>query len=849
MLRAVDKILPKVGRMQLFFLLKFCTEVKEVKIILKHILRNMKEHKGRSLLIFFALLVSTSVFVISMTVPDDLTVKIEDTLRGIYGNAEVSISTVDPFRVDDLKLNNHDFKYGGYISIDGVDQNDKPIILYGLDVNTTKSFKMIGDDVKDLGTNEIAVSKKTADKKNYKVGDVISLTKDNLTYNLVIKQIIDNKGLASISGDDPMFFANLDTAYNISKTPIGYYDTIFLDMNNDDKIDSFIEYFEDHNDNYNISKTVDVEEIKEETQMIGTLMLMITLMATIMIYFVIGSLNKIVLAERIPIIGTFRSVGASRSKMNFILILENALYGLFAGFLGSILGVYLDSIVSNLFVSADGIDVSQKSLSISPGILILGIMFATLLQVFIVAKEIIRTNKKPIKTLIFNTQNSRYRLRKRRTVIGFILLITSITLFLTVNRMNIGLMGICMICYMIGVSNTLPVVFILISKLGSKICKKLDMTTGIMCSKNIGYNKMIIASSRLVVIAISLLSSIVLMSNSITKEFSNFREVTKGIDIMVEYISKTNENYEHLRNVKGIKDVKYLNSIFPQDVTYNNGKKFNIPAGFYAEEKRNDNFIEEIDYKISDLKENEILMDEKYAYNNKISKGDTITITYGEYNKTFTYKVVGYVDSSNHSTSRNMFVVNFNHMKKDLSLVPLQIQLVAEDDVDLTKLKDIVKDNIKEVGIKVYTTDEYITEQENQIAGITGIVYLIIGISVLLAFVGIINNQIISFISRKKELAILNSTCMNKTQIKKLLALETIVANIIALTLALIVTILTTSFINGFLENIGLFIDVKFDIWVVLRFSMIIYIILLFTLVFPFRRLKKMNIVDEIKYE
>ena len=121
--------------------------------------------------------------------------------------------------------------------------------------------------------------------------------------------------------------------------------------------------------------------------------------------------------------------------------------------------------------------------------------------------------------------------------------------------------------------------------------------------------------------------------------------------------------------------------------------------------------------------------------------------------------------------------------------------------------------------------------------------------SFLLAFVGIINNQIISFISRKKELAILNSTCMNKTQIKKLLALETIVANIIALTLALIVTILTTSFINGFLENIGLFIDVKFDIWVVLRFSMIIYIILLFTLIFPFRRLKKMNIVDEIKYE
>ncbi len=820
-----------------------------MKIILKHILRNMKEHLGRTLLIFFALLVSTSVFVISVTIPDDLTIKIEDTLRGIYGNTEISIATVEPFRIEDLKLNSHDFKYGGYLSIDGIDQEEKPIMLYGLNIQNAKDFKIIGDDVKDLKANEIAVGKKTADKKNYKVGNVINFTKDNKTYSLVIKQIINNKGIASISGDDPIIFSNIETASNISKTPTGYYDTILLDMNDNEKIDGFIEYFEDHNDNFNIAKTVDTEEIKEETKTIGTMMLMITLLATIMIFFVIGSLNKIVLAERIPVIGTFRSVGASRKRMNFILILENAIYGLVAGAFGSILGTYLDSMCSNVFVSGDGIDISQKTVSISPGIIILGVMFATLLQVFIVTKEILRTNKKPIKTLIFNTQNSRYRLRKRRTVIGFILLIASIVVFLTVERLNVGLMGLCMICYMIGVSNTLPVVFILLSKLGSKLCKKLKMPTGLMCSKNMGYNKMIIASSRLVVIAISLLSSIVLMSNSITKEFSSFREITKGIDVMVEGITKTNTEYEFLKNVKGVKEVNYLNSIFPDDVTYNNGKKFSMPPGFYSEEKRNNNFIKEIDYKISDLKENEILIDEKYAYINKINKGDTITITYGEYNKTFTYKVVGYIDSSNHSTARNLFAVNFNHMKKDLSLVPLQVQVVAQDGYTAEKLKDIVKDSIKEVGIKVYTTDEYITEQENQIAGITGIIYLIIGVSVLLSFVGIINNQVISFISRKKELAVLNSTCMNKTQIKKLLALETMVANLIALGIAFVVTILTTAFINGFLENIGLFINISFDAMVVIRFSVIIYIILLFTLFFPFKRLKKMNIVDEIKYE
>lgn len=820
-----------------------------MKIILKHILRNMKEHKGRTLLIFISLLVSTSVFIISMTIPDDLTIKVEDTLRGIYGDTEISISTVDPFKIEDLKLNNTDFKYVGYASITGLDQNDKPIVLNGISIDTARGLKLIDDNLQNLEENEIALNKKTAEKNNYQVGDIIKFTKDDKTYDLVIKQIIDNKGLMSMESENTIMLSNLETVSNISDMSTDYYDMVLLDISDNDKIDDFIEYFKANNDNYNISKTVNVEEIKEETKTISTMMLIITLMSTIMIYFVIGSLNKIVLKERIPVIGTFRSIGASMRKMNFILILENAIYGIVAGFFGAILGTYLDSICSGVFISSDSIDISKKALTISPSIILLGIAFATLLQIFIVFKEIIRTNKKPIKTLIFNTQNSRYRLRKRRTIIGIILLISSIIIFLTIKRMNTGIMAVCLICYMIGVSNTLPLIFILISKLSSKICKKLNMPTGLICSKNIGYNKMIIASSRLVVIAISLLSSIVLMSHAITREFTSFREVTKGIDIMVEGISKTNPEYEYLREIDGVKDVVYLNSIFPLDVTYNDGKKFNIIPGFYAEEKRNANFIGEIDYKISDLAENEILMDEKYAFNNNISKGDILTINYGEYGKTFTYTVKGFVDSSNHSTSRNMFVVNFNHMKNDLSLIPLQVQIVAEDGYEVQKLKDVIKDNIKEVGIKVYTTDEYITEQENQISGITSIIYLIIGISVTLAFIGIINNQIISFISRKKELAVLNSTCMNRAQIKKMLALETIIANMIALILAVIVTILTTSFINRFLMNLGLFLNIRFEFFVVLRFVIIIYIILLFILIFPFRRLKKMNIVEEIKYE
>ena len=57
-----------------------------MKIILKHILRNIKEHKMRAFLILFSLFVSTSVFVISLTISDDLTIKVEDIVEYVNSN-------------------------------------------------------------------------------------------------------------------------------------------------------------------------------------------------------------------------------------------------------------------------------------------------------------------------------------------------------------------------------------------------------------------------------------------------------------------------------------------------------------------------------------------------------------------------------------------------------------------------------------------------------------------------------------------------------------------------------------------------------------------------------------------
>lgn len=819
-----------------------------MSIILKHIFRNIKEHKMRSILIFIALMISTCVLIIDIVLPNELLIKIEDTFKTIYGDADISISSVEDFEYDKLKFNGVKYDYVATNNMYATNKEDKPTVVMGINISKAKDFKLLGEDVPELNQNEVVINDYSAKEKGYKKGDIIKLKYNDIEYEFIIKDIVKKKGLAAIENENDIFITSLDNIETIKNEKVKKYSSIYLNVENDDEIDNLVDYLKDNNENYNISRTIDMEGLKSEVSFVRYLMTLIFFMSTVMIFFVIGSLNKIMLAERIPVIGTFRSIGANRSKMNSILIIENALYGLFAGFIGSIAGIYLDKLVSTAFVVTNGVELSSKSVKLSPSLIIIGILFATLLQIFITAKEIIRTNKKPIKTLIFNTQNSRYKIRKMRTIIGFILIVLAFIVHALNTKVNILFTMTSLVTLTVGVANIVPFLMQKVSKILATLFKKIGWSTGIVASKNIGYNKMIISSSRLIVVSLSLLSTIVLVSTSFTKLFTVFRETTKDYDMTIMNVRENATKYDKLVELDGINEVKYFYYYMDEDTTYNDGKKFATMPFLYTNNKDTD-LIDTKDKKISELKNDEIIIDEKIAFKNNFKVGEKLKIKYGNLNKSFEYKIVGLCDASKFTTSRNLMIISYEHFIKDITDVPAQVLLVTDEGTDLEKMKETLKKEIKEVSIRIQTTEEYIQEQESQTDSIMSIFYVILGLSVFLSFIGIVNNQIISFIQRRRELAVLNSTCMSKAQLRKMLFTETIIANFVASIFVLITSYAATEFINYFMQGIDMYITIYYDLITVLKFVGIIYIVLLFTLIIPINKLRKMNIVNEIKYE
>ena len=808
-----------------------------MSIILKHIFRNIKEHKMRSILIFIALMISTCVLIIDIVLPNELLIKIEDTFKTIYGDADISISSVENFEYDKLKFNGVKYDYVATNNMYATNKEDKPTVVMGINISKAKDFKLLGEDVPELNQNEVVINDYSAKEKGYKKGDIIKLKYNDIEYEFIIKDIVKKKGLAAIENENDIFITSLDNIETIKNEKVKKYSSIYLNVENDDEIDNLVDYLKDNNENYNISRTIDMEGLKSEVSFVRYLMTLIFFMSTVMIFFVIGSLNKIMLAERIPVIGTFRSIGANRSKMNSILIIENALYGLFAGFIGSIAVIYLDKLVSTAFVVTNGVELSSKSVKLSPSLIIIGILFATLLQIFITAKEIIRTNKR-----------NEYKIRKMRTIIGFILIVLAFIVHALNTKVNILFTMTSLVTLTVGVANIVPFLMQKVSKILATLFKKIGWSTGIVASKNIGYNKMIISSSRLIVVSLSLLSTIVLVSTSFTKLFTVFRETTKDYDMTIMNVRENATKYDKLVELDGINEVKYFYYYMDEDTTYNDGKKFATMPFLYTNNKDTD-LIDTKDKKISELKNDEIIIDEKIAFKNNFKVGEKLKIKYGNLNKTFEYKIVGLCDASKFTTSRNLMIISYEHFIKDITDVPAQVLLVTDEGTDLEKMKETLKKEIKEVSIRIQTTEEYIQEQESQTDSIMSIFYVILGLSVFLSFIGIVNNQIISFIQRRRELAVLNSTCMSKAQLRKMLFTETIIANFVASIFVLITSYAATGFINYFMQGIDMYITIYYDLITVLKFVGIIYIVLLFTLIIPINKLRKMNIVNEIKYE
>ena len=152
-------------------------------------------------------------------------------------------------------------------------------------------------------------------------------------------------------------------------------------------------------------------------------------------------------------------------------------------------------------------------------------------------------------------------------------------------------------------------------------------------------------------------------------------------------------------------------------------------------------------------------------------------------------------------------------------------------------------------NISVQTTMDFLQEQINTVNTILSILIVSIIMSSAVIVIGISSNMIVAFIRRKKEFATLYSVCMDMKQIKYMIFWESIASYISISLTVLLVYLPLVSCIPKLTSGLGLIINYNAKLSTIVGVLFVTFAIILLTTIEPIRRLGRMNIVEELKYE
>jgi ABC-type antimicrobial peptide transport system permease subunit len=146
---------------------------------------------------------------------------------------------------------------------------------------------------------------------------------------------------------------------------------------------------------------------------------------------------------------------------------------------------------------------------------------------------------------------------------------------------------------------------------------------------------------------------------------------------------------------------------------------------------------------------------------------------------------------------------------------------------------------------KVQTREEFI---DNQIAGLNAvlnILYVLLALSVLVSFFGIVNTLVLTVFERTREIGMLRAVGMTRRQVRRMIRHESVITALIGAVMGIVLGVLLAVLLISRLE----FVDFAFPTTQIIVFVVAAVIVGLVAAIFPARRAAKLNPLEAIAYE
>ena len=829
-------------------------------IILKFILKNIKEKKLRTFLVVVSIMASTALFFAANGIANVFTDSAVNISKDIFGSAEIMITASDKspspyFLTNKVQPYSNRLDYiVGTVGTGGTYKHTKDdvvqVSLIGFNYDDLDAMNPIQFDsnltMKPFTGNKIIISKKTADNYNLKLGSRLKLNIKDNNENFTIVGIAKLEGLFKVERGSIAGIIPVETAAGIEKQK-GKVSTIYLKSKKSADVDGLIKDLSTTYKNYSVTKTIDMKQITDSTSTISNAFMAMLVIVLTMSMFIIYTVFKVIIVERLPVIGTFRSIGATRSTTNFVLIGESIIYGLIGGITGDIVGIGIVNLAGfGLTMVSGGV---EMTINYTFSMLASSLVFAIVISFISAIIPIIRASRLSVKDVVLNTVDTVEKTKLWKLILGIFLVILALLIpNIVPKKLALILDIICMVFGTVALIILVPYITKISALALEKILGLIFKNEGILATKNIRSNRNIINNISLLAIGISALFMLNVVSYSFAQELIKAYQISSA-DIYVG--SKGGElNKDVLAKIKNADGVyKTYASYDASSVgVIGTSTKIGDVMGYNIDgfhDFMNIDYNQDKKSVLKDFSEGRnIILNESVRKSLDINVGDIITLKTMIGNEN--YKVTGSFNSLMNNGS--MGVIPEKYLKQDFKVSKFSsiFVLTSKDPNTVSaKLNSLFKG--KQLNIMTWK------QMEDQNAQTVNVMLSIIKIFPIVAMCigafGVLNNFIISFIERKRYLAIYASVGMSKSQTIKMLFLEATAVGLIGAISGILGGLISTYIIPCIFKAINFPMEMHYQSQLFITCIILGIAITVVSSIGPAIKSSKLNIIEAIKFE
>ena len=701
-----------------------------------------------------------------------------------------------------------------------------------------------------VGPTEVAIDEASAKAGKYILGDTVKVVAQSGSREFTLVGITSYGDVRSPGGATFALFDSVTAAEFLTKP--GYIDAILVSGDgsvSDTKLSEAIQKA--------LPATAKIEtltgaEITLETQdQIGSALDFFAILLKTFSFialgvgcFVIYNVFSISAAQRQRENALLRAIGASRKQITRAMLIEAIVVGLVGSIVGVIAGIGL-SVSLTALLRAVNIDIPSNGLVVSQNTVTSTIIIGLIVTVLSAILPARRAGKVPPLAAMRATALEIAEPGRKRLYAGLLSIALGIAIIVAViagasnNYLGIGILFIFIGTIVLGPLIARPVALFL-----GRPAARFRGITGVMARQNSARNpKRTSRTASPVLIGVALVTAVTALAASIKGQINDvFTVQFKG-----DYAVTTDNQF-----TGGLSPSLALELNDLQEVDKASGIGFITvklkDKGQYfttIDPATVDGVLDIglINAKYSDLTTDSIFLSESYSLRKNLPMGSAVNVTLGDATqRELTVRGLYEFDelAGNFVVNRAMIakssVVNFD----------IGVYIVAKKGTPDGEVQAALGKAVKKYGQgELLTKQEYINKQSGQVNQLLGLIYGLLMLSIIIAFVGIIITLLLSVFERQRELGLLRAVGMTRSQVRTTVRWESVITSLLGAVLGIILGIGLGWIIVFALKDQGL-TSFKLPIVPTIVIMIISFIVGLFAAIYPAWRATRVNILDAL---